>query len=93
LVDYKIDDPYEYRVKDLKSAVNKEYLNENFLKKDARGNYFDLQGYVIKNSEPYYDDLFDENDLVTKKYVDVQNSKQDIDINDKANKADVIHPA
>jgi len=29
----------------------------------------------FKNSEPYYDDLFDENDLVTKKYVDVQNSK------------------
>jgi len=90
LVDYKIDDPYEYRVKYLKSAVNKEYLNENFFKKDARGNYFDLQGYEIKISEPYYDDLFDENDLVTKKYVDVQNSKQDIAINDKANKADVI---
>ena len=67
LVDYKIDDPYEYRVKDLKSAVNKEYLNKNFLKKDARGKYFDLQGYVVKNSEPYYDDLHDENDLVSKK--------------------------
>ena len=91
MVDYKNDDPYEYRVKDLKSAVNKEYLNENFLKKDARGNYFDLQGNVIKNSEPYYDYLCDESDLVSKKYVDVQNSKQDIAIKDKANKADVIH--
>ena len=31
LTDYKVDDPYEVRVKDLKSVVNKEYLNENFL--------------------------------------------------------------
>jgi len=31
--------------------------------------------------------------LSVKKYVDVQNSKQDIAINDKANKADVIHHA
>ena len=46
---------------------------------------------MIKNSEPYYDDLYDENDLVSKEYVDVQNSKQDIAINDKANKGDVIH--
>ena len=41
---------YTTRVKDLKSAVNKEYLNENFLKKDAKGNYFDLQGNVIKTA-------------------------------------------
>ena len=31
LNDYKVDDAYEVRVKDLKSVVNKEYLNENFL--------------------------------------------------------------
>ena len=91
MVDYKPDDPYEYRVKDLKSAVNKEYLDENFLKKDARGKYFDLKGNVIKNSEPYYNDLYDDNDLVSKRYVDVQNAKQDFAINDKANKGDVIH--
>ena len=42
LPDYKTDDPYEYRVKDLKSVVNKEYLNENFLKKDPASNYFNL---------------------------------------------------
>ena len=45
LVDYKDDDPYEYRVKDLKSVPNKEHLNENFLKKvnkDGR-EYFDLK--------------------------------------------------
>ena len=33
LVDYKDTDPYDYRVKDVKSVVNKEYLNENFMKK------------------------------------------------------------
>ena len=89
--DHKLDDPYEHIVKDHKSTVNKEYLNQKFLKKDARGNYFDLQGNVIENSEPYYDDLYDDNDLVSKKYVDVQNAKQDIAINDKANKNAVIH--
>ena len=50
LVDYKDVDPYEYRVKDLKSVVNKEYLNENFLKKvDKDGReYYDLKQIVIK---------------------------------------------
>ena len=33
LVDYKDDDPYDYRVRDLKSAVNKNTLMKNFLKK------------------------------------------------------------
>ena len=33
LVDYKDTDPYDYRVKDVKSVVNKEYLNENFMKR------------------------------------------------------------
>lgn len=31
--DHKLDDPYEHIVKDLKSPVNKEYLNQKFLKK------------------------------------------------------------
>ena len=36
-------------VKDIKSAVNKEYLNSKFLKKDGKdGNYFDLKQKVIK---------------------------------------------
>ena len=42
-------------VKHLKSAVNKEYLNAKFLKKDKDDNYFDLRQNVIKNTEPYYD--------------------------------------
>ena len=33
LTDYKDTDPYDYRVKDVKSVVNKEYLNENIYEK------------------------------------------------------------
>ena len=83
LVDYKDTDPYDYRVKDVKSVVNKEYLNENFMKKvDKDGReYYDLKGNIIRNCEPYYDGLFTDNDLVSKKYVDNDNAKQDITIN------------
>ena len=48
LTDYKVDDPLDYRIKDLGSAVNKEYLNEKFLKKDYNENYFDLQQNITK---------------------------------------------
>ena len=48
LTDYKVDDPINYRIKDLKSAVNKEYLNDKFLKKDKNNNYFDLKQNIIK---------------------------------------------
>ena len=83
LVDYKDTDPYDYRVKDVKSVVNKEYLNENFIKKvDKDGReYYDLKGNIIGNCGPYYDGLFTDNDLVSKKYVQVENPKQDIAIN------------
>ena len=86
LVDYKDTDPYDYRVKDVKSVVNKEYLNENFIKKankDGR-EYFDLKGNIIKNCEPYYDGLFTDNDLVSKKYFQTENAKQDIAINNNS---------
>ena len=73
--DYKVDDAYEVRVRDLGSAVNKEYLNEKFLKVDKDGNYFDLKQNTIKNCEPYYDGLFDNNSLVSKAYVDSEISK------------------
>ena len=77
LVDYKDVDPYEYRVKDLKSVVNKEYLNENFLKKvDKDGReYYDLKQIVIKNSAPYDDGSYDNNTLVSKAFVDAEISK------------------
>ena len=81
----KVDDAYEVRVRDLRSAVNKEYLNEKFLKVDKDGNYFDLKQNTIKNCEPYYDELFDDRSLVSKEYVDTkvntENAKQTIGIN------------
>ena len=82
LVDYKDTDPYEYRVKDVKSVVNKEYLNEKFMKKvDKDGReYYDLKGNIIRNCEQYYDGLFNDNDLVSKKYVDTEYAKQDTTI-------------
>ena len=77
LVDYKDVDPYKYRVKDLKSVVNKEYLNEKFLKKvDKDGReYYDLKQIVIKNSTPHDDGSYDNDTLVSKAFVDAEISK------------------
>ena len=82
LVDYKDTDPYDYRVKDVKSVVNKEYLNENFMKKvDKDGReYYDLKQLVIKNSAPHDDGSYDNNTLVSKAFVQAENAKQDITI-------------
>ena len=86
LPDHKTDDAYETRVKDLLSGVNKEYVNEKFLKKAVDGNHFDLKCFNIKNGEPYYDGLYGDNDLVSKQYVDIQNAREAIAINDKLSK-------
>ena len=75
LTDYKEDDPLPVRVKDLKSVVNKEHLNTKFLKKDKNDNDFDLKQSIIKNCEPYYDGLFDDNSLVSKAFVDAEMNK------------------
>ena len=75
LTDYKDDDPYDYRVKDVKSVVNKEYLNEKFLKRDKNNNYFDLRQKIVRNCEPCYDGLFSDNDLVSKAFVDTEIAK------------------
>ena len=73
LNDHKVDDAYSDIVKDLKSVVNKEYLNENFLKKvDNNGvEFYDLKRKIIKNSAPYNDGFFDNRSLITKEYVDL----------------------
>ena len=79
LVDYEIHAPldYNYRVKDLKSVVNKEYLNVNFLKKVNKGgiDYYDLKQIVIKNSAPHDYGAYDNNTLVSKAFVDAEISK------------------
>ena len=79
LVDYKDTDRYDYRVKDVKSVVNKEYLNEKFIKKvDKDGReYYDLKQLVIKNSAPHDDGSYDNNTLVSKAFVQAENAKQD----------------
>ena len=66
---------YQLLKEDLKSAVNKEYLNEKFLKVDKDSNDFNLKRKTIKNREPYYDGLFSDNDLVSKAFVDAEIGK------------------
>ena len=56
LPDAKVDDSLAITRKDFYSAVNKGYVNGNFLKKD--GFNFDLKGSNITNGEPYYDGLY-----------------------------------
>ena len=51
--DVPSDADYDTILKDYKSAVNKEYLNNNFMKRGKTGVYFDLRGYSIQNSEVY----------------------------------------
>ena len=77
LTDYKDTDPYDYRVKDVKSVVNKEYLNEKFLKKvDKDGReYYDLKQIVIKNSAPHDDGSYDNDTLVSKAFVQTEINK------------------
>ena len=75
LNDYEVDDAWKVRARDLGSVVNKEYLNEKFLKVDKDGNYFDLKQNTIKNCELYYDGLFDNNSLVSKAFVDAEISR------------------
>ena len=75
--DFEIGVDYDTMVKDLKSADNKEYLNDKFLKKDKGGNYFDLRQNVVRNTEPFYDGLFGDKNLVSKKFVDTEIVKLD----------------
>ena len=81
LTDHNVDDGYLDIVKDLKSVVNKEYLNRNFLK--IKENYYDLNQRVIKNSAPHDDGSYDNNTLVSKAFVDAEIAKlpkPDIDV-------------
>ena len=73
LTDHKVDDAYSDIVKDLKSVVNKEYLNQNFLK--FKGNDYDLNQRVIKNSAPHDDGSYDNNTLVSKAFIDAEIAK------------------
>ena len=69
---------YPNYVKDSKMAVNKLYVNENFLK--LKGDDHDLKGKRIKNTEPYGVNTFDTNDLVSKAFVLAEISKLPTDV-------------
>ena len=77
LTDYKNTDPYSYRVKDAKSVVNKEYINEKLIKKVNKDgkDYYDLKQLVIKNSAPHDDGSYDNNTLVSKAFVNAEIAK------------------
>ena len=80
------DSPLETIRKDYKSAVNKEYLKNNFLKRDKTGVYFDLRGYSIPNSEVYDPNSWNDKTITNKEYVDLRdNLKADkTELNKKA---------
>ena len=77
VTDAKDDDDLDTITRDYKSVVNKGYLNSNFIKlKNKDGSeYFDLKQKVIKNSSPHDDGSYDDDTLVSKRWVDVQISK------------------
>ena len=81
--DVSEDSDLDTYIKDMDTGINKRYVNENFLKKGADENY-DLNQGIIKNSEPYYDGLYDDHSLVSNEYVDLQDAKQDIAINNNS---------
>ena len=72
LPDAKIDDSLAITRKDFYSGVNKGYVNEYFLKKNGF-NFVTLQ--TVSRTM-----------IVCKKYIDLQDAKQDIAINDKLSK-------
>ena len=86
LPDAKIDDSRAITIKDFLFWREQGICGLKFLKKDVDGNDFDLKGNNIKNGKPYYDVLYGDRDLVSKEYVDRQDAKQDIAINDKLSK-------
>ena len=69
---------YPNYVKDSKMAVNKLYVNENFLK--LKGDDYDLKGKRIINTEPYGVNIFGINDLVSKAFVQAEISKLPTDV-------------
>ena len=73
--DVPITDLVNYR-KDAYRTANKEYLCQNFAKKDENGgDDYDLKQKVIRNAEPYRDGLLNDNDLVSKAFVDAEIAK------------------
>ena len=85
--DVPYDSDYNTIKKDYESVVNKEYLKNNFLKRDSKTQtFFDLKGYSIQNSEVYDPNSWNDKTITNKQYVDMKDDlKADkTDLNKKA---------
>ena len=96
------DSDYDSIKKDYGSAVNKEYLRNNFLKRDSKTQtFFDLKGYSIQNSEIFNQNTANNLTLINKGYLDssihlantmnrdhIETVKAEVDLK-LANKADL----
>ena len=95
------DSDYNTIKKDYGSAVNKEYLNNHFLKRDKTGVFYDLRGLSIQNSEDFDQNSSNNKTLINKGYVDssihlantmnrdhIETVKAEVDLK-LANKADL----
>ena len=60
------DSDYNTIKKDYGSAVNKEYLNNHFLKRDKTGVFYDLRGLSIQNSEDFDQNSSNNKTLINK---------------------------
>ena len=96
------DSDYDSIKKDYSSAVNKEYLKNNFLKRDSKTQtFFDLKGYSIQNSEAYDPNSWTEKTITNKQYVDLRdnlkadktelNKKADLSTNDEQTFKSIIN--
>ena len=96
------DSDYNTIKKDYESAVNKEYLKNNFLKRDSKTQtFFDLKGYSIQNSEVYDSNSWNDKTITNKQYVDMKddlkadktelNKKADLSTNDEQTFKSIIN--
>ena len=96
------DSDYNTIKKDYESAVNKEYLKNNFLKRDSKTQtFFDLKGYSIQNSEVYDPNSWNDKTITNKQYVDMKddlkadktdlNKKADLSTNDEQTFKSIIN--
>ena len=96
------DSDYNTIKKDYESVVNKEYLKNNFLKRDSKTQtFFDLKGYSIQNSEVYDPNSWNNKTITNKQYVDMKddlkadktelNKKADLSTNDEQTFKSIIN--
>ena len=96
------DSDYNTIKKDYESVVNKEYLKNNFLKRDSKTQtFFDLKGYSIQNSEVYDPNSWNDKTITNKQYVDMKddlkadktelNKKADLSTNDEQTFKSIIN--